>query len=176
MATASGNGGGDRTAEAVVAGQISQAVNSTANFLHLIRQSSSAELAKLPKNLLAKASLTKATGQVCVGAASSSDFIAGCTYIESGLNSGDHLNTVTQLLENMEITQLHALRSRTAPRFDDFVLSSLPSMFPHLVAPFIVACVSMTLLFAMFATPGVGFRSPSLRLFSSALASLSISV
>ncbi|CAN7046690.1 unnamed protein product [Brassica oleracea var. botrytis] len=112
MATASGNGGGDRTAEAVVAGQISQAVNSTANLLHLIRQSSSAELAKLPKNLLAKASLTKATGQVCicVGAASSSDFIAGCTYIESGLNSGEHLNTVTQLLENMEITQLHALR------------------------------------------------------------------
>nr|VDD45069.1 unnamed protein product [Brassica oleracea] len=63
MATASGNGGGDRTAEAVVAGQISQAVNSTANLLHLIRQSSSAKLAKLPKNLLAKASLTKATGQ-----------------------------------------------------------------------------------------------------------------
>ncbi|KAH0879696.1 hypothetical protein HID58_067090 [Brassica napus] len=153
MATASGNGGGDRTAEAVVAGQISQAVNSTANLLHLIRQSSSAKLAKLPKNLLAKASLTKATGQVCVGAASSSDFIAGCPYIESGLNS-----------------------SRTAPRFDDFVLSSLPSMFPHLVAPFIVACVSMTLPFAMFATQGVGFRSPSLRLFSYALASLSISV
>ncbi|WZZ60678.1 hypothetical protein YC2023_060785 [Brassica napus] len=44
MATASGNGGGDRTAEAVVAGQISQAVNSTANLLHLIRQSSSAKV------------------------------------------------------------------------------------------------------------------------------------
>uniref|UniRef100_A0A0D3CGR0 Uncharacterized protein n=1 Tax=Brassica oleracea var. oleracea TaxID=109376 RepID=A0A0D3CGR0_BRAOL len=47
MATASGNGGGDRTAEAVVAGQISQAVNSTANLLHLIRQSSSAEALKV---------------------------------------------------------------------------------------------------------------------------------
>ncbi|KAF2595444.1 hypothetical protein F2Q70_00043756 [Brassica cretica] len=43
--------------------------------------------------------------------------------------------------------------SRTAPRLDDFVLSTLPSMFPHLVAAFIVACVSVTLPFAMFATP-----------------------
>ncbi|KAG7533502.1 hypothetical protein ISN45_Aa08g011290 [Arabidopsis thaliana x Arabidopsis arenosa] len=60
-----GIGGGDRTAKAIFADQISQAVNSTANLLHLMRQSSSsqAQLAKLPKNLLAKASLTKATGQ-----------------------------------------------------------------------------------------------------------------
>ncbi|KAH0891864.1 LOW QUALITY PROTEIN: hypothetical protein HID58_054293, partial [Brassica napus] len=43
--------------------------------------------------------------------------------------------------------------SRTAPRLDDFVLSTLPSMFPHLVTAFIVACVSVTLPFAMFATP-----------------------
>ncbi|KAF3593620.1 hypothetical protein DY000_02020274 [Brassica cretica] len=28
-------------------------------------------------------------------------------------------------------------------------------MFPHLVAAFIVACVSVTLSFAMFATPGL---------------------
>ncbi|KAF2568091.1 hypothetical protein F2Q70_00025095 [Brassica cretica] len=66
--------------------------------------------------------------------------------------------------------------SRTAPRFDDFVLSTLPPMFPHLVAAFIAACISVILPFAMFGTPGVGFRSSSLRLFSSSIASLSISV
>ncbi|KAF2592713.1 hypothetical protein F2Q70_00043402 [Brassica cretica] len=47
--------------------------------------------------------------------------------------------------------------SRTAQRFDDFVLSTLPSMFPHLVAAFIAVCVSVTLSFAMFVTPGSGF-------------------
>ncbi|KAH0868720.1 hypothetical protein HID58_075742 [Brassica napus] len=45
--------------------------------------------------------------------------------------------------------------SRTASRFDDFVLSTLPSMFPHLIAAFIAACVSVTLSFAMLATPGL---------------------
>ena len=44
--------------------------------------------------------------------------------------------------------------SRTAPWFDYFVLSTLPSMFPLLIAAFIVACVSLTLPFAMFSTPG----------------------
>lgn len=46
MATGSENarGGGDKTAKAVVADQISQAVNSTANLLHLMRQSSSAQV------------------------------------------------------------------------------------------------------------------------------------
>ncbi|KAF3524789.1 hypothetical protein F2Q69_00047896 [Brassica cretica] len=47
--------------------------------------------------------------------------------------------------------------SRTAQRFDDFVLSTHPSMFPHLVAAFIAVCVSVTLSFAMFVTPGSGF-------------------
>ncbi|KAH0844238.1 hypothetical protein HID58_090530 [Brassica napus] len=47
------------------------------------------------------------------------------------------------------------MRSRRAPQFDDFVLSTLPSMFPHLVAAFIAACVSVTLPFAMFATSGL---------------------
>ncbi|KAF2619409.1 hypothetical protein F2Q68_00038837 [Brassica cretica] len=45
--------------------------------------------------------------------------------------------------------------SGTAPRFDDFVLSTLSSMFPHLVADFIAACISVSLPFAMFATPGL---------------------
>ncbi|KAH0860044.1 hypothetical protein HID58_088305, partial [Brassica napus] len=31
--------------------------------------------------------------------------------------------------------------SRTAPRFDDFVLSTLPAMFFHLVAAFNPACI-----------------------------------
>ncbi|KAF3487227.1 hypothetical protein F2Q69_00052065 [Brassica cretica] len=62
----------------------------------------------------------------------------------------------------------------TAPRFDDFVLSTLRSMFPHLVAAFIAACVSVILPFSMFATPGL--VSVLLQLFSSSLASLSLSV
>ena len=41
-----------------------------------------------------------------------------------------------------------------APRFDDFVLSTLPSMFPQLITAFIAACVSVTLPFAKFGTPG----------------------
>ncbi|KAF3609312.1 hypothetical protein DY000_02051425 [Brassica cretica] len=45
--------------------------------------------------------------------------------------------------------------SRTAPRLNDFVLSTLPSMFLHLIATFMVACVSVTLPFAMFATPNL---------------------
>ena len=45
MATASESArGGDKTGKAVVADQISQAVNSTANLLHLMRQSSSAQV------------------------------------------------------------------------------------------------------------------------------------
>ncbi|KAH0892440.1 hypothetical protein HID58_054869, partial [Brassica napus] len=45
--------------------------------------------------------------------------------------------------------------SRTVPRFYDFVLSTLPSMFHRLVAAFIAACVSVTLSFAIFVTPGL---------------------
>uniref|UniRef100_R7W6B1 Tobamovirus multiplication protein 2B n=1 Tax=Aegilops tauschii TaxID=37682 RepID=R7W6B1_AEGTA len=63
MAAAAGGGGG---AKATVAEQIGQAVQSTSNLLQLMEQSSPAQvhLAKLPKNLLAKASLTKNTEQV----------------------------------------------------------------------------------------------------------------
>ncbi|CAA7026612.1 unnamed protein product [Microthlaspi erraticum] len=123
MATASekgrGIGGGDRTAKAIVADQISQAVNSTANLLHLMRQSSpsQAQLAKLPKNLLAKASMTKATGQAL---GQLPQVISALdAHIESGLNSGVHLNTVTQLLENMESTQLRALRQSNISPVDN---------------------------------------------------------
>ncbi|XP_039785081.1 tobamovirus multiplication protein 2B-like isoform X1 [Panicum virgatum] len=63
MAAAAGGGGG---AKAAVAEQIAQAVRSTSNLLQLMEQSSPAQvhLAKLPKNLLAKASFAKNTEQV----------------------------------------------------------------------------------------------------------------
>ncbi|XP_021908209.1 tobamovirus multiplication protein 2B isoform X2 [Carica papaya] len=56
----------DGTAKATVTDQISQAVQSTSNLLHLMQQSSlsQAQLMKLPKNLLAKASTIKNTGQL----------------------------------------------------------------------------------------------------------------
>ncbi|PAN48353.1 hypothetical protein GQ55_9G390300 [Panicum hallii var. hallii] len=65
MAAAAGGGGGGG-AKAAVAEQIAQAVRSTSNLLQLMEQSSPAQvhLAKLPKNLLAKASFAKNTEQV----------------------------------------------------------------------------------------------------------------
>ncbi|KAA8522085.1 hypothetical protein F0562_012601 [Nyssa sinensis] len=69
--TASGGGGRgsssrEGTAKAMVVDQISQAVQSTSNLLHLMQQSSpsQAHLMKLPKNLLAKTSTIKNTEQV----------------------------------------------------------------------------------------------------------------
>ncbi|XP_023553909.1 tobamovirus multiplication protein 2B isoform X4 [Cucurbita pepo subsp. pepo] len=68
MATASASGRSNRdgTAKAMVADHISQSVRSTSNLLHLMQQSSSAQaqLAKLPKNLLAKASTIKNTEKI----------------------------------------------------------------------------------------------------------------
>ncbi|KAF5477720.1 hypothetical protein F2P56_004337 [Juglans regia] len=54
------------SAKASVADQIFQTVQSTSNLLHLMQQSSAsqAQLRKLPKNLLAKTSIIKNTGQV----------------------------------------------------------------------------------------------------------------
>uniref|UniRef100_A0A0E0CJ69 Tobamovirus multiplication protein 2B n=1 Tax=Oryza meridionalis TaxID=40149 RepID=A0A0E0CJ69_9ORYZ len=62
-AAGGGRGGG---AQAAVAEQIAQAVQSTSNLLQLMEESSPAQahLAKLPKKLLAKASLAKNTGQL----------------------------------------------------------------------------------------------------------------
>ncbi|VVA93311.1 unnamed protein product [Arabis nemorensis] len=99
-------GGGDRTAKAIVADQISQAVNSTANLLHLMRQSSSsqAQLAKLPKNLLAKTSLTKATGQALAQlpqVISSLD-----AHIESGLNRTINLQSPVEHFRRMASSDL----------------------------------------------------------------------
>ncbi|KAK6250981.1 hypothetical protein SCA6_004986 [Theobroma cacao] len=73
MATAGGGGGNvkgtssrEGTAKSIVTEQISQAVQSTSNLLHLMQQSSPSQtqLMKLPKNLLAKAPTIKNTGQM----------------------------------------------------------------------------------------------------------------
>ncbi|XP_008786290.2 tobamovirus multiplication protein 2B [Phoenix dactylifera] len=141
MAT-TGGGGGSRegSAKATAADQICQAVQSTSNLLHLMQDSSpsQAHLIKLPKNLLAKASTVKNTGQVLEQlpqVISSLD-----AYLEDSLQrrrgssilvkfsveifpflnqmaslliifeclGAPHLKTVTQLLSNMETSQLRS--------------------------------------------------------------------
>ncbi|GLT73270.1 hypothetical protein SLA2020_451410 [Shorea laevis] len=110
MATST-TGGSSRegTAKAMVADQISQTVQSTSNLLHLMQQSSAsqAQLMKLPKNLLAKTSTIKNTGQVLEQmprVISSFD-----AHMETGLQSVPHLQTVIQLLANMESCQINSL-------------------------------------------------------------------
>ncbi|KAJ4784853.1 Tobamovirus multiplication 2B protein [Rhynchospora pubera] len=113
MATIRGGVGGSSTredsAKAAVAEQISQAVQSTSNLLHLMQQSSpaQAELIKLPKSLLAKASLANSTEQVLQQlphVISSLD-----AYMESSLNSAAQIKTVSQLLSDMENSQLRSV-------------------------------------------------------------------
>ncbi|KAK7324443.1 hypothetical protein VNO77_27999 [Canavalia gladiata] len=112
-ASASGTGGGG-TAKSMVAEQISQAVQSTSNLLHLMQHSSPAQtqLIKLPKNLLAKVPTIKNTEQVLEQlpvVISSLD-----AHMENGLQNVPHLKTVVQLLANMESSQLSSL-PRTHP-------------------------------------------------------------
>uniref|UniRef100_A0A0D9VES8 BLOC-1-related complex subunit 7 n=1 Tax=Leersia perrieri TaxID=77586 RepID=A0A0D9VES8_9ORYZ len=110
MAAAAGGGrsaGGG--AQAAVAEQIAQAVQSTSNLLQLMEESSPAQthLAKLPKKLLAKASLAKNTGQVLhqlPTVISSLD-----AYMDASLQSATQIKTVTQLLSNMENNQLRSI-------------------------------------------------------------------
>ncbi|KAJ0989972.1 hypothetical protein J5N97_008328 [Dioscorea zingiberensis] len=114
MATSGGGGGGgggvsrEGSAKATVEDQICQAVQSTSNLLHLMQNSSPSQvhLIKLPKNILAKASTVKNTGQVLdqlPKVISSLD-----AYMENSLQSVSHLKTVTQLLSNMESSQLRS--------------------------------------------------------------------
>ncbi|KAJ6845573.1 tobamovirus multiplication protein 2B [Iris pallida] len=103
-----GGGGGEGSAKATVADQISQAVLSTSNLLRLMNDSSpcQAHLIKLPKNLYAKASTITNTGQILEQlprVISSLD-----AYMESSLRSAPQLKTVTQLLSNMENSQLRS--------------------------------------------------------------------
>ncbi|KAK8599754.1 hypothetical protein V6N13_060423 [Hibiscus sabdariffa] len=107
--TVSGTRSREGTAKSTVTEQISQAVQSTSNLLHLMQQSSPSrtQLMKLPKNLLAKTSTINNTGQMLElmpRAISSLD-----SHIDNGLQSVPHLKTVIQLLENMESCQLSSL-------------------------------------------------------------------
>ncbi|XP_056160657.1 tobamovirus multiplication protein 2B isoform X2 [Syzygium oleosum] len=91
MATssASGRGSGNREggAKAIVADQISQAVQSTSNLLHLMQQTSPSQvLEEMPRVI------------------SSLD-----AHMETSLQSVPHLQTVVQLLANMESNQLNSL-------------------------------------------------------------------
>ncbi|KAL7113215.1 hypothetical protein ACP275_04G048500 [Erythranthe tilingii] len=116
MAAPSGGGGGrEGSAKASVADQISQSVQSTSNILHLMLQTSPAhaQLMKLPKNLLAKTSTIKNTELVLEQmprVISSLD-----EHVESGLQSAPHLNTVVQLLSNMQSCQLKSLSVAQEP-------------------------------------------------------------
>ncbi|OMO93127.1 hypothetical protein COLO4_17099 [Corchorus olitorius] len=124
MATAGGVGGGtvkatssrEGTAKSIVTEQISQAVQSTSNLLHLMQQSSPAQtqLMKLPKNLLAKTSTIKNTGQMLEQMPKVISALDA--HIDSGLQSVPHLKTVIQLLENMESCQLCSLSQAHPPK------------------------------------------------------------
>ncbi|KAK1408071.1 hypothetical protein QVD17_39703 [Tagetes erecta] len=97
------------TAKTIVSDQISHAIISTHNLLQFILQSSPSQdnLLKLPKNLLAKASTINNTHQVLEQmplVISSLD-----AYMDNGLHSVSHLETVTRLLCNIEKNQLKPL-------------------------------------------------------------------
>ncbi|XP_071706315.1 tobamovirus multiplication protein 2B-like isoform X2 [Rutidosis leptorrhynchoides] len=99
----------DNSTKTMVADQITQAVLSTSNLLHIMLQSSPSQdnLAKLPKNLLAKASTIKNTQRVLEQmpmVISSLD-----AHMDQGLQSVSHLETVTRLLSNIESNQLRPL-------------------------------------------------------------------
>lgn len=81
-----------------------------------MQQSSSAQaqLIQLPKNLLAKAPTIKNTGKILEQmpqVVSSLD-----AYVEKGLESIPHLQTIVQLLTNMENTQLKSLSQFQQPQ------------------------------------------------------------
>ncbi|KAJ7944626.1 Tobamovirus multiplication protein 2B [Quillaja saponaria] len=117
MATSTtGSSSRDGSAKAIVTDQIAQAVESTSNLLRFMQQSSpsQAQLIKLPKNLYAKASTIKNTGQVLEQmpqVISSLD-----AHIENGLQSVPHLKTVSQLLVNMESCQLNSISQTCLPQ------------------------------------------------------------
>lgn len=110
-----GRSGRENTAKTTVTDQISQAIQSTSNLLHLMQQSSpfQVKLTKLPKNILAKTPIIKNTGQLLEQmphVISSLD-----AHMESGLQSVPHLQTVIQLLANMESSQLSSLAQPHRP-------------------------------------------------------------
>ncbi|XP_076914460.1 tobamovirus multiplication protein 2B [Bidens hawaiensis] len=106
---AAGRGRGRGQNSRVVTDQISQAVLSTSNLIRIMLQSSPSQdnLVKLPKNLLAKASTIKNTQQVLEQMPSVISSLDA--YMDNGLQSVSHLETVTRLLSNIENNQLKPL-------------------------------------------------------------------
>ncbi|KAF9689698.1 hypothetical protein SADUNF_Sadunf01G0119300 [Salix dunnii] len=109
-------------AKTVVADQISQAVQSTSNLLHLMQQSSpsQAKLMKLPKNLLAKASTIKNTGQVLdqmpkLISSLDAHMDSGLQRLSTYIFCVPHMRTAIQLLANMESCQLNSLSQESEP-------------------------------------------------------------
>ncbi|CAA0829873.1 Tobamovirus multiplication protein 2B [Striga hermonthica] len=111
MAASSSSSSREGSAKSTVADQISQSIQSTSNILHLMRQSSPShsQLLKLPKNLLAKTSTIKNTEMVLE---QMPQVISALDeHVENGLRSVPQLNTVVQLLSNMQSSQLKSLSS-----------------------------------------------------------------
>lgn len=105
----SSSSGREGSAKTIAADQISQAIQSTSNLLHLMLQSSPAqvELLKLPRSLLAKTPTIKNTELVLEQlphVISSLD-----AHVDDALQSVPHLKTVIQLLSNIESSQLKSL-------------------------------------------------------------------
>ncbi|KAM6588527.1 hypothetical protein CsatA_011132 [Cannabis sativa] len=117
---------GSNTAKSMVTDQISQAILSTSNLLHLMQTSSPSQtqLMKLPKNLLAKTPTIKNTGQLLEHmprVISSLD-----VHMENAMQSAPHLQTVIQLLSNMESSQLSSLSQVHRPR-EEHIAENQPS-------------------------------------------------
>ncbi|MED6197122.1 hypothetical protein PIB30_053735 [Stylosanthes scabra] len=109
--SASAGTGGAREAPAkgLVTEKISQAVQSSANLLRLMQNSSPAQakLTKLHKNLMANVSTMKNTEQILEQLPQViSSFDA---YMENGLHNCEHLKNVLQLMEDKESSQLSSL-------------------------------------------------------------------
>ncbi|KAJ0547366.1 hypothetical protein HanIR_Chr08g0371421 [Helianthus annuus] len=105
----SGRARRENSAKTMVSDQISQAVLSTSNLIRIMLQASPSQdnLVKLPKNLLAKASTIK-KHSAGLGADAFGDFFLDA-YMDTGLQSVSHLETVTRLLSNIENNQLKPL-------------------------------------------------------------------
>ncbi|KAM0043730.1 hypothetical protein Hdeb2414_s0010g00344671 [Helianthus debilis subsp. tardiflorus] len=105
----SGRAGRENSAKTMVSDQISQAVLSTSNLIRIMLQASPSQdnLVKLPKNLLAKASTIKNTQQVLEQMPSVISSLDA--YMDTGLQSVSHLETVMRLLSNIENNQLKPL-------------------------------------------------------------------
>ncbi|KAI3823808.1 hypothetical protein L1987_05251 [Smallanthus sonchifolius] len=104
--------GRDNSAKTMVTDQITQAVLSTSNLLHIMLQSSPSQnnLVMLPKNLLARAS-TRKEHSAGLGADALGDIILGCTHGQwvTKYKCVSRLETVTRLLSNIENNQLKPL-------------------------------------------------------------------